>query len=83
MKTAKTKLTVNKLLAKSSINDILDEIYKSSTKEMAVIYRTENGEIHSRWIGDCLALTSMAVILAHDIEKEIGLDVESEEDNAS
>ena len=77
---AKTKLTVNKLLAKSSINDILEEIYKSSAKEVAVIYRTENGEIHSRWVGDSLALTTMAVILAHDIEKEIGVDVESEEE---
>ena len=79
---AKTKLTVNKLLAKSSINDILEEIYESTAKDLAVVYRTENGEIHSRWVGDELALTTMAVILAHDIEKEIGVEVESEEDNA-
>jgi hypothetical protein len=80
---AKTKLTVNKLLAKSSINDILDEIYKTPVKELAVVFRTENGTICSRWVGDELALTTMAVILAHDIEKEIGVEVESEEDNDS
>ena len=73
IKNQRKKVTVSQLLSQSSVNDILDEMSKAQIKDCAVVFRRDDGEIISRWIGDNLALTTMAVILAHDIENDIGV----------
>ena len=73
IKNQRKKVTVSQLLAQSSVNDILDEISKAQIKDCAIVFRRDDGKIITRWTGDNLALTTMAVILAHDIENDIGV----------
>ena len=75
-------VTVRALLAKSNVSEVLDQIDKCEVRDLAVVYRDSKGVIRSRWVGDNLALTTMAVIMAHDIEDSITCP-ESEEDNGS
>jgi hypothetical protein len=59
--------TVNDILAKDTVNNLLDELAKVEIKDMAVVYRDTEDRLLTRWIGDTLALETMARTLTEDI----------------
>ena len=77
---SKEVLTVDHLVAASDVNTILSEISEAEVDDIAVIFRTSDGVIHSRWYGDSLALVTASNILTEDIRMSINTFEESYDD---
>ena len=63
--------TINDVLKKSNINEVLDEIDKTKIRDIAIVYRDDTGAICSRWVGDSLALIAMIDFLKEDMRSEV------------
>ena len=61
------KETVNDILEKDAINNLLDELSSVEIKDIAVVYRDTENKLLTRWIGDTLALETMSRILTEDV----------------
>lgn len=63
------KDTVNGILIKDSINELIDNLDKADISDLAIVYRDKEGKIQTTWIGDTIALQTMASLLVGDIEE--------------
>jgi hypothetical protein len=67
----KRDITVENIITESKVNDLLEELSEQAINDMAVTYRTDDGQIHTRWLGDSIALATMVDLLREDIMSEI------------
>jgi dTDP-glucose pyrophosphorylase len=72
---AKSRLIVKKkciseVLRKDNINGLLQELDKAEIHDIAIIFRSNDGQISSRWLGDKCALITLADILKTDLEDD-------------
>ena len=80
MKVKRAK-TVNQLINKSNVSELLEEIDNDEVKDIGIVYRNTKGEICCRWVGDTLALLGMIGFLKVDMTGSLGeCQCEPEED---
>jgi N-acetyl-gamma-glutamylphosphate reductase len=56
---------------KTGVEEIIEELQNEKITDIGVTFRTRNGEVCNRWVGDSLAVKTMAETLVFDILGDI------------